>query len=148
MSTNTITPEGSWLYSCNSSGQLQGRWRLTDHETETIQQRVKLDDFDHHLVEELAIEAIIALKQQASDHDKQVAKTALLDYLPKHDAITTADAKDWQQCLQVLVVDYALPGDNLMLTVFVLQQRQPLNGPLLERVVQQLVSSGGSCCGL
>jgi hypothetical protein len=146
MTSNTLSCNDNCLYSCNSQGELQGRWRLSSGQTEALLAPDK--NVDLHDAEQYAIDCIRALKSQPDDANKKLALEALCLFLPYQDVVSALVEKDWQLGVQLVVVDYPLPADQLMLASFAIHQTQALSNSELQKAVIHYVNSGGSCCGL
>lgn len=147
MADTPLTASGSWLYSCNHNGELQGRWKLDAGQMATIRTPLPAH-MDRDLLEQDLIDSLLLLKKQNNEPTTKITTKLLCQFLSYQDATVILEQQDWGQGVQLCVVDYELPSNNLMLTVFSVPNGQPMNQQQLTIAVQNFVSSGGSCCGL
>ena len=147
MADNTLTASGSWLYSASHTGKLQGRWKLDPDQVATIRTPLA-KQIDRDLLEQELIDTLLLLKNQNDEFTKTTTAKLLCQFLSYQDATAILEQQDWEQGIQLCVVDYELPGNHLMLTVFSTPDSQPMNQQQLTTAVQNYVSSGGSCCDL
>jgi len=147
MTDTTLTASGSWLYSCSHSCKLQGRWKLDADQIVTICTALPTH-IDRDLLEQNLIDSLLLLKKQNDERTKKITAKLLCQFLSYQDTTVILEQQDWSQGVQLCVVDYELPGNNLMLTAFSIPDNQPMNQQQLAIAVQNFVSSGGSCCGL
>lgn len=125
----------AWLYSASSNGDLRAAWAIADNDVDTLSGNVEQPE---NLVEAAAVEALA--KPGEPDFP------AILTLAARSDAWRAVTSEDWRQGIQVIVVDYQLPGGNCLLTTFTFPYDQQLSAAQVAQLVERVVSGQGGCC--
>jgi hypothetical protein len=70
----------------------------------------------------------------------------LIDYAASSDAWAVTAPGDWNLGMHFIIIDHALPGQNLMLTTFSIPHGEKISDEQLAQLVKTVVSGQGSCC--
>jgi hypothetical protein len=129
-----------WVYSASSSGELRAVWRLTEKE---LARYGDLEATDETL-ENQAVAAIEQLKASgAGKGELPDVRGDLALYAATSDAWAATGPPDWELGMHFVVIDYALPGDNLMLTTFSVPHSAQLSEEQVAHLVGTVVSGHG-----
>ena len=129
---------GTYLYSATSSGGLRSCWPIGIDDYAGI-------DADQSMAEQLEQAATSAITDFDVNGNDQIY-SPLRALAASSDAWRAVSPEDWSTGIQVVLVDYVLPGGSLMFTTFTVPHDRKLDAAQVAQLVGRVLSGQGSCC--